>query len=89
MKISSRGRRPLVAFAVAVAALAVLVAGGTALAGNKPVTVEAGNLRFTFNGGFSPQALPKKKLAPITLTASGKIATKDGTHPPAPKEVIV
>ena len=89
MKTDGRGKRPLVALAAAVMALAVLVAGGTASAGNKPVTVEAGNLTFTFNGGFSPTALPKDKLAPITLTASGKIATKDGTHPPALKEAIV
>jgi len=89
MKFIGRGRRPLFGLAAAVAALVVLVAGGTALAGNKPVTVEAGNLVFTFNGGFSPKALPKSKLAPITLTASGKIATKDGSHPPALKEAIV
>lgn len=89
MNILGRGRRPLFALAASVAALALLVAGGTALAGDKPVTVEAGNLVFTFNGGFSPKALPKKKMAPITLTASGKIATKDGTHPPALKEAIV
>ena len=36
-----------------------------------------------------PKALPKSKLAPITLTASGKLSTKDGTHPPALKEAIV
>lgn len=89
MENRDRGNWPLIALAAAVAALAVLVAGGTALAGNKPVTVEAGNLVFTFNGGFSPTALPKTKLAPITLTASGKIATKSGEHPPALKEAIV
>jgi hypothetical protein len=71
------------------ALIAVSVAGIASAAGEKPVTVEAGNLKFTFNGGFSPKALPKKKLAPITLTASGKIATKDGSHPPALKEAIV
>jgi hypothetical protein len=56
---------------------------------NKPVTVEAGNLVVTVNGGFSPSKLPKKKLAPITFEASGKIATKDGSHPPALKKAIV
>ncbi len=91
MEISGRGgrRKPLIALAMAVAMLAVLVAGGTALAGNKPVTVEAGELKFTFNGGFAPKALPKKTMAPITLTASGQIVKKDGGHPPALKEVIV
>ncbi len=57
--------------------------------GAKPVTVEAGNLVVTVNGEFKPAKLPKNKFAPITLTASGKIATKDGTHPPALKEVIL
>jgi hypothetical protein len=72
---------------MAVAALvAVSVAG---IATGKPVTVEAGNLVFTFDGNFSPTKLPKKKLVPIKLTASGKISTKDGTHPPALKETIV
>jgi hypothetical protein len=89
MGFSDRGKRPLVMLAAVVTALVVLVAGGSAMAGNKPVTVEAGNLKFTFNGGFSPTALPKNKLAPITLTASGKIAMKDGTHPPPLKEAIV
>ncbi|HEX5989663.1 MAG TPA: hypothetical protein VFY75_05585 [Solirubrobacterales bacterium] len=65
-----------------------LVGGGSAIA-DKPTTVEAGNLVFTFNGGFKPKTLPKKKMAPIALTASGKVQTKDGTHPPALKEAIV
>lgn len=68
--------------------IAVSVAG-IASAGNKPVTVKAGNLEFTFNGGFSPSKLPKNKLAPIALSASGKIATLNGEHPPALKEVLV
>jgi hypothetical protein len=72
-------------------ALAALIAVSVAgiATGAKPVTVEAGNLIFTFDGEFSPSKLPKNKLAPISLTASGKIATKDGTHPPALKEAIV
>lgn len=72
-------------------ALAALIAVSVAgiATGAKPVTVEAGNLIFTFDGEFVPSKLPKKKLAPIKLTASGKISTKDGTHPPALKETIV
>ena len=49
-------------------------------------TVKSGNLEFTLDGGFSPKTLPKNKLAPITLSTSGKIKTLDGTHPPALKE---
>jgi len=74
---------------MAIGALIAVSVAGIATGANKPVTVEAGNLVFTFNGGFSPTKLPKKKLAPITLTASGEISTKDGTHPPALKEAVV
>jgi len=83
-----QGRRAQAMFVAVVAGLVALVGVGSAIA-EKPVTVEAGNLLFTFDGGFSPKALPKSKLAPITLTASGNIATKDGSHPPALKEAIV
>lgn len=74
---------------MAIGALIAVSVAGIATGANKPVTVEAGNLVFTFNGGFSPTKLPKNKLAPITLTSSGEISTKDGTHPPALKEAIV
>jgi len=74
---------------MALGALIAVSLAGIATAGNKPVTVQQGNLKFTFNGGFSPSTLPKKKMAPIKLTASGKIQTLDGTHPPALKEVIL
>jgi hypothetical protein len=74
---------------MALGALIAVSVAGIATGANKPVTVEAGNLVFTFNGGFSPSKLPKKKMAPINLAASGKIATKDGTHPPALKQVLL
>jgi hypothetical protein len=68
------------------AALAVAVAGiATA---EKPTVVQAGNLKLTLNGSFTPKALPKNKPAPITLNVSGKIETTDGKHPPALKEFI-
>jgi hypothetical protein len=73
----------------ALAALIAVSLVGVATGANTPVTVQQGNLKFTFNGGFSPTTLPKNKLAPISLQASGKIETLDGTHPPALKEAIV
>ena len=74
-----------------VAALAVfgalLVAG---IAGaEKPVIVRAGNLELTFNGGFTPKVLSKTKQTPIAFNVSGKIATLDGTHPPALREFVL
>jgi hypothetical protein len=74
---------------MALAALIAVSLVGVATGANTPVVVQQGNLKFTFNGGFSPSTLPKKTMAPISLTASGKIETLDGTHPPALKEAIV
>lgn len=81
-------RKRLISIIAIGAALAVAVAGiATA---EKPTIVQAGNLKLTLNGGFSPKALPKSgKPAPITLNVSGKIQTIDGTHAPALKEVVV
>jgi hypothetical protein len=74
---------------MALGALIAVSLVGVATGANTPVVVQQGNLKFTFNGGFSPSTLPKTKMAPISLQASGKIETLDGTHPPALKEVII
>jgi hypothetical protein len=73
---------------MALGALLAVSVAGIASAGNKEKVV-IGNLEVKTGGGFSPKALPKKTLAPITLTAEGKISTTDGTHPPALKEVVL
>src|SRR4051812_9280266 len=76
---------------LALGAVFALVVAGVATAKKYPPTiVKAGNLVLTLNGGFSPTALPKSgKGAPIALSIEGKIATADGSHPPALKEVVV
>lgn len=75
---------------MALGALIAVSVAGVAMAGNNsPVTVKAGNLEVTYNGGFSPTTLSKKKLTPITFNASGSIKTLDGSHPPALKEAII
>jgi hypothetical protein len=68
--------------------IGVLATASLAFA-EQPVTVRAGNLILTFNGGVTPKALPKKEYAPITLNVSGTIAEADGSHPPALTEVVV
>jgi hypothetical protein len=74
---------------MALGALMAVSVAGVATGANEPVTVESGNLELTVDGQFSPSKLPKKKFAPITLQASGVIKTKDGSHPPALKQVIL
>lgn len=69
------------------AVLALAVAGvATAF---KPIVMEAGNLVLEANGGVKPTALPKKKMAPITVNVSGNIRTKDGTPPAALRETVI
>jgi hypothetical protein len=80
-------RRVLLTALVFASALAILAAG-IAMA-EKPTVVRAGNLVLRINGGVTPHALPRNRLAPITLQASGDIGTTDGTQPPALKEVTI
>jgi hypothetical protein len=80
-------RRHLSIAAVLASAIALTVAG-IAIA-EKPVKVRAGNLELTFNGGFMPKALSKKKPTPIKFNISGKVRTLDGSHPPALKEFVL
>jgi hypothetical protein len=74
--------------AIALGALIAASVAGVAAA-EKPTKVRAGNLELTFNGGFTPKKLSKKKLTPISLSASAKIRTVDGTHVPAMKRFIL
>lgn len=82
-------RRHTKLFAFAIAALLGVLALAALAAADKPVTVRAGNLIFTADGGVTPKALSKTTPEPIALTVQGKIATADGTHPPALIEAIV
>jgi hypothetical protein len=54
----------------------------------KPTVVEVGRPLAVINGGFTPKALPKKgKPAPIAFGLSARVATADGSFPPALREV--
>ena len=81
------GRRINRGLAVAVAAVLVLVAAGSAVA-LKAVTkihIQAGNIVVDGEGGFTPTALPQNVDAPIVLFGNGKISTVDGELPPVLK----
>lgn len=82
--MTRRSLRLIPILAVAVAA----TAAGHAAA-EKATVVRAGDLVLRMNGGVAPRKLPKSRLAPITLRASGSLATVDGSHPPATKTVTV
>jgi hypothetical protein len=84
------GRRGIRGLAVAVAAVALLVVAGNALAVRAvtKIHLQAGNIIVDGEGGFTPTALPKNKYAPITVFGSGKISTAEkGTFPPVLKNI--
>jgi hypothetical protein len=50
---------------------------------------QKGNLRINVDGGLSPHALPRERLAPVRARVTGRITTTDGTHPPALKRLEI
>jgi hypothetical protein len=80
-------RLPVILFA-SLAVVAVLAAAAFAAA-EKPVTVRAGNLVLSVTGNASPKRLPRHGLAPVSFHTSGRIASVDGSHPPALEEVTL
>lgn len=69
--------------------IVILGLAATALAGSKSQTIESRNVLSTFNGGFTPTALPRTKPAPIGLNATGRFETKDGSFLPPLRELVV
>jgi hypothetical protein len=67
------------AAATIAAALALLL--GCA-AGALAEVEQSGNLIVSFNGGISPQALPRSEPAPVGVTIDSGFKTADGSEPP-------
>lgn len=65
--------------------LACLAAAGVARA----ELSQTGNLRISFNGSFAPQALPRDRLAPISVTVEGLLETTDGSQPPVVNQIAI
>ncbi len=61
--------------------IALLAVGGSAIANAE--TVQEDGLRVTFNANFTPHELPRDRPAPVSVKVAGKVATADGSHPPA------
>jgi hypothetical protein len=72
-----RGKKRL----VAVVSAATLVFAFLATMANAELT-ERGDLFIRFKGGISPNALPRKELAPISINVSGTVKTLSGERPP-------
>jgi hypothetical protein len=63
----------------------LLASGATAWAERAEVIV--GNLVLRADGGFKPQALPRRQRVPIRFQGYATISTKDNSQPPALRHV--
>jgi hypothetical protein len=52
-------------------------------------TAQEGNLRVSFEGQLSPQALPRSGQAPVKVSVSVKVASTDGAAPPPMREISI
>jgi hypothetical protein len=50
---------------------------------------ERGDLFVRFQGGISPNALPRKQMAPITVSVIGAVKTLSGERPPALRRIEI
>lgn len=74
--------------AVVAALLTVVVLGGSAPGAGAELT-EHGDLFVSFRGGIAPNALPRKQLAPITVSVAGTVKTLSGQRPPALRQIRI
>ncbi|HEY1355377.1 MAG TPA: hypothetical protein VGF09_03595 [Solirubrobacterales bacterium] len=80
-------KKRLLAILPAVLAVSVALGAAALAAGEKPVSVRAGDVLLTVTGNASPKRLPRHGLAPVSFHTSARIATVDGGQPPALSEV--
>src|SRR5690349_14523738 len=71
--------------AAAVACLCLLAVAGAA----RGEIDRKGTLQATFNGGISPQKLPRTELTPVAVLMGGKITTTDRSEPPQLERIVL
>lgn len=74
---------------LAVAVALQLFGIGALASAEPPEIVQKGNLRVSMNGKLSPHVLPRKGVAPVSVTVGGRISTTDETEPPQLRQMTV
>jgi hypothetical protein len=72
-----------------VAALAAAVVAVALAPAAQAELTERGDLFVRFDGGISPNTLPRTKLAPIAVSVAGTIRTLSGDRPPALRRIEI
>jgi len=72
------------------ATIVAVAAASPALGGRQDVAiVKVGNLVLRANGGITPQALPRRRYAPIRFQGYGTIKSRDGSLPPEVTRTVI
>ena len=74
--------RALIAALAALGAMAVATAASGELAQKR-------NLRISFDGSFTPKALPRDRPAPVTVEVEGTVSTTAGSRPPVLERIEI
>jgi len=74
-------------FLAAVTLISALVSLLASTAGAE--LTERGDLFVRFKGGINPTALPRTRLAPITVSVAGTVKTLSGERPPALRKIRI
>jgi hypothetical protein len=80
-----RNRLSSLLLAATLACVASVALAGVSHAERKKV----GDITVTFNGGISPQRLPRSGTAPVGVQMGGKIKTSDSANPPVLQQIIL
>jgi hypothetical protein len=72
---------------VVLGALATLLLAGASFA--QAELTAHGDLFVRFSGGISPDALPRRARAPISVTVTGTVRTLSGDRPPALRRISI
>lgn len=73
-------------FAISAVLALVVLTGAVAARGE---LIQQGSLRVHFDGKLQPRALPRERLAPVTVSLAGSVSTSDGTRPPQLREMTI
>ena len=69
-----------------IAAMLTLLLGAGLASGE---IVQRGDLRLIFNGDFTPQALPRDRLVPVTVTLTGAVRSVSEGTPPQLRRIVI
>jgi hypothetical protein len=73
----------------AIATVAMLIALGAIVSVAEAEVSSSGNLIVRFNGGITPVTLPRRELAPVTVSIDATVRIISGEEPPSVRQITL